>query len=394
MPPMPDRQAENRPIDPLRDIFMKRACVYLALLSIAVLWPFDLFQKNHVNWLPESNGIAFIGKGMLVSPSPASALYKGLIGGQGLTLNVWLAPGNTAQAGLARIVSYSLNAGLRNFTLGQQGKHLIMRLRTTQTSYNGTNPSLMVSDVFHESSPIHIVIMYDFNYQSVYINGKLHTRSQLPGGDFSNWNPACFLVFGNEASGNRPWQGRLFQVSIYNRPLEAEEVGKLYNQGWTISSTRQDAIDSPSKGLLAHYRLDEGSGDQAYDASSHSGAVDLTRPGYLRHPTSRYLRWPRDALANTLRSRDTVFNVIGFIPLGFFLHGALRNRYGPSLRLSVLVLLIGSSLSFGFESMQYFSMSRDSSAVDLITNSLGTLVGVMIDRSYIKSVHRFWANRI
>jgi fluoride ion exporter CrcB/FEX len=391
--PLPKKShhaSEKFPVDPLSTIFAKRFFVYMILLVIALLWPFDLFKENRVDWISGSNGIVFTGEGMVSSPSPASALYHELVSGQGLTLDVWLAPANTHQAGPARIVSYSMNSDLRNFTLGQDGKNLSMRLRTTNTSLNGTLPNLVLADLFHSSEPMHIVVTYDYTYQTVYVNGTMHTQSELPGGDFTNWNPGCYLIFGNEVTGDRQWQGSLFQVSIYNRPLREEEIGKEYKKGWKREKTPLHETDSSPTGILARYRFDEGIGNRIHDTTSHADAIELYRPGFLRRPTSHYLRWPKDSLIPTLKSRDTTLNVIGFIPLGFLLHGALRNRRGRSLRLSVFVLFLGALLSFSFESMQYFSMSRDSSTVDLATNTLGTLIGIMIDRSYIKSVHHYW----
>jgi len=58
-----------------------------------------------------------------------------------ITIEVWIKPANTTQAGPARIVTVSKDPGQRNFTLGQKGSAYEVRLRTTSTSPNG-EPSL------------------------------------------------------------------------------------------------------------------------------------------------------------------------------------------------------------------------------------------------------------
>ncbi len=45
--------------------------------------------------------------------------------------------------------------------------------------------------------------------------------------DFRNWEPEFPLLFGNEATGDRPWTGRLFEVALYDRALESAPAGPI-----------------------------------------------------------------------------------------------------------------------------------------------------------------------
>lgn len=67
--------------------------------------------------------------------------------------------------------------------------------------------------------------------------------------------------------------------------------------------------------------------------------------------------------------KNTVLNVILFIPLGFFLP-AIWDRYRSLKRTS----LIGLGLSFVIESLQIFTF-RLTDIDDLITNTIGTILG-------------------
>ena len=56
-----------------------------------------------------------------------------------------------------------------------------------------------------------------------YINGELVHVSKGTQGDFSNWE-LYPLLFGDEASGGRNWEGRLNNIAIYSRFVGVEEA--------------------------------------------------------------------------------------------------------------------------------------------------------------------------
>jgi VanZ family protein len=346
---------------------------YFISLIILLLWPFDFFNENPTHWLSKENGIAFNGSGMVATLSPIPEFCEKLKTGKGLTIEVWLSTANTTQSGPARIISYSLNTVLRNFTLGQQGKDLVIRLRTSKTDLNGMNPDLTVENVFNSSEPIQLVISYDFVYQTVFVNGLKRIQSETPGGNFSNWDPNCYLAFGNEITWDRPWQGKLFQVNIYNRPQSDFEVIEKYKKGWKSAG-----------GLIAGFLFDEGQGKSIRNNVLVESFKNLYMPRYLYNIASpvHYLEWPENSIFHRSLLLDAVLNFFGFIPLGLFLHNRLRNRYGLTWQMSVLVLMLGSALSLSVESLQYFSMERNSSSLDILTNTLGTAAGIMINRFY------------
>ena len=75
---------------------------------------------------------------------------------------------------------------------------------------------------------------------------------------------------------------------------------------------------------------------------------------------------------------DLVSNLLGYLPLGALLFGALVRtgaRTGPALALAAGG---GTMLSFGLEFTQNFLPQRVASNVDLGLNALGTLIGVVL----------------
>ena len=60
----------------------------------------------------------------------------------------------------------------------------------------------------------------------------------------------------------------------------------------------------------------------------------------------------------------------------------LRDQWGLTLKISLAALLAGTLFTLGVESIQHFSLTRNSSLIDVATNMSGTALGVAIDRVY------------
>ena len=219
--------------DPLAGIYWLLLIIYVCILAGFLLWPFDfdLYLKNDARWIKNSRGIEFLGTGQAVSNYSSQGFFDHMVGGSGLTLELWLKTEDKYQFGPSRIFSYSIDPASRNFTVGQSSDQLVVRLRTTETSLNGTNPHLIVDSTFDDRNLQHVVITYNFFEQKVYINGEQRMRSEILKGDFSNWDPNCKLVIGNEVTGNRPWKGKLYYAAVFNRPLTEKEIRQNYLSG-------------------------------------------------------------------------------------------------------------------------------------------------------------------
>ncbi len=83
-----------------------------------------------------------------------------------------MTPSNTAQTGPARIVSFSADAGARNFTLGQEGSKIEFRLRTPITGRNGIPLAVKSSDEISTLEKSHVVATYKKGVERLYVNGK------------------------------------------------------------------------------------------------------------------------------------------------------------------------------------------------------------------------------
>lgn len=74
---------------------------------------------------------------------------------------------------------------------------------------------------------------------------------------------------------------------------------------------------------------------------------------------------------------DVVLNVLSYFPFGFLVGLALLPRASARTG-AILATLAGTLLSFGMESLQQFMPARVSSNLDLLANSLGSMLGAVL----------------
>jgi VanZ family protein len=259
-----------------------------------------------------------------------------------------------------------------------------MRLRTTDTDLNGT-PVLTVKDVFNSHDPQHIVLTYDFSEQHAYVNGRRRLHAPIPGGNFSAWDASHCLVIGNEATGNRPWLGKLFLVAIYNRSLSEQEIRSNYIAGQIFHGAPDSPDQRVRQGLVVLYLFNEQRGSHVFDHSGSLSSMDLEIPSRVQVVTANraflsvdFIRTFSSSAAST-RILDLIVNLIIFVPLGFLLGAAMIGRSSSSLKTAGLVIFLGSLFTVGIETLQYFLETRYSSITDVTANITGTGLGIAMN---------------
>lgn len=366
------------------------ATLYLAVIISVLLYPFEFSlppacPENSVEWRPDAAGVQFGRSGMLHSAAPPVSLYRRLLSGKGLTIEVWLSSATANQGGPARIVSYSLNPGERNFTLGQQGNDLIMRLRTTRTNDNGMRPSLKVTNLFVPETMQHIVVTYDFVEQRVYIDGRLRVAAAIPQGTFETWDPSYFLVFGNEFSGNRPWSGTIAYAAVYDFPLPEKDVVAKYKAGLGFS----DAF--PAAGLILAFDFTQGLEslkNGTNTVQTISPMLRLKKPVKIAMESRLFFSFaidaegkmtiPKDSRRQRPTVRDLIRNLVLFVPFGVFVFSWVERRV-HSTALAILITAVGAGLvSATLEALQIFLASRASSIFDFGANVVGAMAGAAL----------------
>ena len=193
-----------------------------------------------------------------------------------LSLELWFRPTNLTQKGPARIFSLSGGTSDRNLTIGQEGRALQVRIRTTKTSNNGL--PAMESTPLLKNQITHAFYTFGENEAKLYINGKLIRRKRIEG-NLSNWESDYLFFIGNESTGNRPWLGSIYSLAFYKNVIGKDEIIRKFNSG--ISQNNKTITKSKSD----HYRFFEQQVApifanhclECHDSSNSKGDLNLSR---------------------------------------------------------------------------------------------------------------------
>lgn len=308
-------------------------------------WPFDFRAPFHS--VPNGahsaadGSLAFDSAGIVFDREGGELVRDRLRGAAGFSVAAEVETTRTRQGGPARIVSLSADEFHRNFTLGQERERLDFRLRTPSTGANGALPDLSGAAALRAGRRQLLVATRDGARLRLYVDG--HPAGEAPlervptGGCSADFPP----VFGNEATGTRPWTGRLHDVAIYAAALPPDRVAGLDPATAApdrIYSLRERCLARPAEPAAA-------SGGTRLGRCEISARLEVTHLSGLLGITSRH---PSDYLQTLLVWR----------PIGALLRGAIVASSGTALR----ALAVWATL---LESLQLLLPARSSSILDL-----------------------------
>jgi len=343
-------------------------CV-LGIILTAGLWPFHV-PANHVKGLKSGNGLEFGGHGSVVS----SGVFRGgdLIGASG-ALEIWLEPASSESGSTILSFDGSAHPG-EPFSLHQKGDAL--GIRRNNVDHQGVSRTALfyVRGVFQEKKPVFVTVTLDSQETSVYINGVL---SEVFPHSLA-WNDLTGRVLlANCPAVNDSWPGKTFGLAIYQRQLTASQIAADY-ASWMAE---RKPVQAAEGGAAALYLFDERGGAVVHNKLDP--ATDLTIPThyFILHPGFMLAPW-REYHPTWSYWQDVGVNIAGFIPFGFCVFAYLSLMRVIKYPGTTTVIL-GLSTSLTIELLQVFLPTRSSGVTDLITNTLGTAIGVMIYRRSI-----------
>ncbi|HFE63560.1 MAG TPA: hypothetical protein ENK14_03985, partial [Caldithrix sp.] len=188
----------------------------------------EIDNLSSVSW--DSVGLNVVSPCQISSNIAASKIIDSCMATNEITIEAWLQTGNLNQTGPARIVTLSADYYNRNFTMGQNYTDHDIRLRTTNTGNNGDSPSLPVQNTASTDLSHLVYVRSASGEAKIYVDGT-EKASAVISGDFSNWSSSFHFGLANEISGGRPWLGKFYLVSIYNRALSSTEISQNFFSG-------------------------------------------------------------------------------------------------------------------------------------------------------------------
>jgi len=329
-------------------------------ILLAGLLPFR-GPRNGVSWLGNQNGVRLSGHSTLWSDGSFPVLDQGR--GDSCSIEIWLQPGLPRDSSI--IFSFSTPENPLELTLHQYRSLLIVETRVPGGWHAA---SIIGADgVFHQGTPAFVTISSGPQQTVMYVDGAL--ARTFPG---SRIGPDCRgrLVLGTSPTMDDSWRGQVRGLGLYGAELTADEARQHY-ESWTTSGSPALSDREHAVGL---YLFNERSGDIVHN--SIATGINLEIPARYRLVHQMFLQpfW-HEYKPKGSYWKDILINIVGFMPLGFFFF-AYWSTVRPIRRAALVTTLLGFAVSLTIEVLQSQIPTRDSGTTDLITNTLGTFLGV------------------
>jgi len=335
------------------------ALVVVGATLTAGLRPFHV-PKNGVAWVPGRDAVRFGKHGTMLSTTP---LQFPSSEGNSVTVELWMQPARVWSTGCILAILNQQDG--RQFLIQQDYTDLVLSI---EDRHQLNRSSLRVPEVFRRPQAF-LTITSDEHDTAVYVDGQLEASSA----DFhlSRSDLSGRLILANPAFRDHSWSGSISGLAFYGTLFHPEQVRQAYSS-WVLNGAPSSL---PSQPAAALYVFREHSGDLVH--SSVSSAPDLKIPD--RFTVVDHLLF--ESPASEMQTQATywsnaLLNVGGFVPLGIVMNLYLSTRgvkhVGP------LAVLAGTAVSLTIEFWQSFIPIRFSGVSDLVTNTIGTLIGVML----------------
>jgi VanZ family protein len=282
----------------------------------------------------------------------------------GATIEIWLQPRRIWDSGT--FLAYYNSTTQRTLSFRQSQTDLLLQQQSPKDRRRRTK--LCADNIFQRSGSDFFTITSGPQGIQIYNNGVLAAASshfRLLLADFSGR-----LVVGDSPGQPDSWSGQFLGLAIYERQLNANEVLADYST-WTQTGRPTIGTVEYARAL---YLFNEHNGAVIHDQAGRG--IDLQIPEKYQVVDKIVLEpfWTEFSMSRSYWS--AVFkNVVGFVPLGACLFAWLSMSLSPR-RAALATITLGTTVSLTIEILQGFLPMRQSGMSDIITNTLGTSIGV------------------
>ncbi len=303
------------------------ALAVILIYPLVALYPFDWSAPRRVANTAAAvpnGGLRFAAPGPGIARTPVAPDWVvEAIRTHRLEVEVRARPALLEQSGPSRLFSLELDVRERNFTIGQVGEALVVRVRRPGSPR--AKPEFRVPGVFAADEWVDIRVAIEPGLLQVDVDGRRRLDAPLPQTPLENWDPSYRLTLGNSPTYDRSWLGDIARAEV-----------------------RTGDID-----------------------------IDYARSGALQVPEFLWFihREPNLTLFGNLLFTDVAMNLLGFVPIGLLLGvwARARRRYGAWIAVCSVALVSGT-----LELLQFGIPSRYPSVNDLVFNVAGGGLGILL----------------
>jgi hypothetical protein len=358
----------------LTEKFAGPICVALVCgIMVACLWPFRS-PVNKVTWLSGENGLRFDYPGTAAS---ASELEPAGMDEQSCSVELWVQP--AVKEDSSTLLAFHTAGNPEPFSLQQSESDLKLRLGPNREVHRTGRKDLYVDNVFRSLQPLFITVSSGTRGTVVYLNGvpaRTAAGYRIGASDCSGR-----VVLGTSPVGNESWSGSVRRLAVYYHELTAEQALQHYNSRARTSGSGLKKGEQ----CAALFPFDEGHGRIVHDRARGGPSLLIPERYEIVAPAFLAAFW-----SGNLDIPDMLRNIIGFVPLGYFLFAAVSRKL-PRKWSVLTVMIAGALLSLSMEMLQSYLPTRDSDSMDVVTNVVGTCLGLLLYRQIAVFWHRLRA---
>lgn len=327
--------------------------------------------SNHVQWLKDRPGIHFEKYGLAYARLDKKLFEKGFSKASGFSIEIAIQPERFDTTGFKFILSIHDGNDQNQLLIGQWGSSLIV-MNGDDYAHRKKTTRISVKIAPEPLKEIFLSITTGPKGTNLYVDGEL-----------AQFNPGLALQFpqgtqpkltlGNSVYGKHSWQGGVFGLGLYGYKLAPATIEShcIY---WSDKKNFMSLKgDRPS--LL--YFLNKKNGEKAIDHANGKYPLRIPSQMHLLKKTILEHPLPESGLTKYF-IKDAAINLIGFIPLGFFLSAVVFQFSRGQKQAIMLSVLLCFGLSLTIEILQTWMPSRSSQSLDVILNTLGAILGALV----------------
>jgi hypothetical protein len=339
---------------------------------VAGLWPFNFHPRNRLEWLSNENGIHLgplsVSRSLSVLDLGKPKTYAASSGA--VTLELLLEAEHEPTGNISTLLSLYGGDVPENLLIAQWKSAFLMRSAVSDPQGHRRYRETDIDSVLQNGKRRFIAVTSGPEGISFYVDGnraeaypKTRLRPEVLRGQ---------LILGDSARGNSRWSGKIFGLAAFASALPAMEI-RRHHELWSRGQAKELGSENE---VTALYFFDEKSGPTIHDSSPWQNTLIIPQSYAVSRKTilsSSWVEW--------LNWQDVAVNILGFIPFGFLYYiYRMMPRPERCLYNFFLVVAAGLVISAAIELAQVFLPTRDSSFSDLICNTFGTALGVILAR--------------
>jgi glycopeptide antibiotics resistance protein len=323
--------------------------LYLALLLTVCFLPFNFFQPNMVSSAP--GGAKFADPSTLYTKSAAT----GLEAMTDFTFLMRFAPENPGQS--SWIMSYGVDFDKTNLLVGTYLNRLVVEVHRGKQKLKAGIPS-----VLGRGRPSWLAVVVAGEEMTVYVDGLKRERVRGNPSERGSWTGEYPLIAGSRGDGKYPWNGVIYRLAFVDYPVSEQSLAQ------------PDSLLS-SLEPIADYQFDRLDEREVQNLGIGDVGPLIIPESFV--PFNRAILMHKEVWIPRPIWRDIALNILAFVPLGTLI--ALNRQHSRNLIMTLaLALGVSFGLSLGIELLQSFLPRRWSTFTDVLTNTLGSILGVFL----------------